>query len=90
MKAGTAVLLLLLLPTAAAAADGGGQEFSFVAAILQMIAALGHNVEYYDSRRLDTLVSRLRIKINRGGSNLPVRSIHSVGYAFVAPIVLED
>jgi DNA-binding response OmpR family regulator len=56
----------------------------------QMIAALGHNVEYYDSRRLDTLVSRLRIKINRGGSNLPVRCIHSVGYAFVAPIVLED
>ena len=56
----------------------------------QMIAALGHNVDYYDSRRLDTLVSRLRVRISRGGTVLPVRCIHSVGYAFVAPVTLED
>jgi DNA-binding response OmpR family regulator len=57
----------------------------------QMIAALGHNIDYYDSRRLDTLVSRLRLKVNRDSCQcLPVRSIHSVGYAFVAQIVLDD
>lgn len=56
----------------------------------QMIAALGHNIDYYDSRRLDTLVSRLRVKISRSGAVLPIRSIHSVGYAFVAAIMLED
>ena len=57
----------------------------------QMIAALGHNVDYYDSRRLDTLLSRLRLKVGKGGGQpLPVRSIHSVGYAFAAPIELED
>lgn len=56
-----------------------------------MIVALGHNVDYYDMRRLDMLVSRLRQKIQReGGCSLPVRSIHSVGYSFVAPVRLED
>ena len=57
----------------------------------QMIAALGHNVDYYDSRRLDTMVSRLRTKVHRVcACDLPVRSIHSIGYAFVAPIVVEE
>lgn len=56
-----------------------------------VIGALGHNVDYYDSRRLDTLVSRLRLKVARDGEHsLPVRSIHSVGYAVVVPITLED
>lgn len=56
----------------------------------EMIAALGHDTDYFDSRRLDTMVSRLRIKVNKSSSvTLPVRSIHSVGYAFVAPIRLE-
>lgn len=54
-----------------------------------MIAALGHDTEYFDSRRLDTMVSRLRIKVNKSSTvTLPVRSIHAVGYAFVAPIRL--
>ncbi len=56
----------------------------------QMIAALGHNVEYYDSRRLDTMVSRLRLKVSKDGPPLPVRCIHSVGYAFVAQITVEN
>jgi len=56
-----------------------------------MIVALGHNVDYYDMRRLDMLVSRLRQKIQReGGCSLPVRSIHSVGYSFAAPVQLQD
>ncbi len=56
-----------------------------------MISALGHNIDYYDARRIDTMLSRLRQKISREGSaNLPVRSIHSVGYAFAASINLKD
>ncbi|MEN3373576.1 winged helix-turn-helix domain-containing protein [Dechloromonas sp. ZS-1] len=57
----------------------------------EMVEALGHDMEYFDLRRLDTLVSRLRVKVNNVSSiTLPVRSIHAVGYAFVAPIHLED
>lgn len=57
----------------------------------EMIAALGHDSDYFDSRRLDTMVSRLRLKVNKVSSiTLPVRSIHSVGYAFVATIRLEE
>lgn len=55
-----------------------------------MVAALGHDIEYFDLRRLDTLVSRLRLKVNKSSNiTLPVRSIHAVGYAFVAPIRCE-
>ena len=55
-----------------------------------MIVALGHDTDYFDSRRLDTMVSRLRIKVNKiSPVTLPVRSIHAVGYAFVAPIRVE-
>lgn len=56
-----------------------------------MISALGHNIDYYDARRIDTMLSRLRQKINReGNANLPVRAIHSVGYAFAASIAIQD
>ncbi len=55
-----------------------------------VIAALGHSADYFDTRRLDTMLSRLRLKVRREcQSELPVRSIHSVGYAFAAPIALE-
>ena len=55
-----------------------------------MVTALGHDMDYFDLRRLDTLVSRLRLKVNKNSSvTLPVRSIHAVGYAFVAPIRCE-
>jgi DNA-binding response OmpR family regulator len=56
-----------------------------------MISELGHNIDYFDTRRLDTLLSRLRQKVSRdSGMTLPVRSIHSVGYAFAASIMLTD
>ncbi len=68
-------------------ADRAGQAVSRK----EMIAALGHDTDYFDSRRLDTMVSRLRVKVNKVSSvTLPVRSIHSVGYAFVASIRIED
>ena len=91
----------LLAPQGASAVQLNQAETTFLATLAenpgapvsrpQMIAALGHNVDYYDSRRLDTLVSRLRLKVQRdSGQPLPVRSIHSVGYAVVAQIILED
>lgn len=56
-----------------------------------LIVALGHKPDYYDSRRLDTFVSRLRQKVAGGsGMPLPLRSIHAHGYAFASPIRAED
>jgi DNA-binding response OmpR family regulator len=56
-----------------------------------LIVALGHKPDYYDSRRLDTFVSRLRQKTRCGcGRPLPLRSIHAHGYAFASPILVED
>ena len=56
-----------------------------------VVQFLGHDIDYYDPRRLDTLLSRLRTRIGRDGSRtLPVRCIHGVGFAFVAPIRIES
>lgn len=53
----------------------------------RLIEAMGHNPEYYNNRRLDTFVSRLRNKLAAVCSEtLPLRSVHAVGYAFAAPI----
>lgn len=75
------------------------QEAAFIAALAEtpgiavarkkIIAAMGHDMDYYDPRRLDTLLSRLRNKLSREGTiSLPVRSIHAIGFAFAAPIRL--
>lgn len=56
-----------------------------------LISSMGHNPDIYDTRRLDTFVSRLRGKVsNACGSSPPLRSVHAVGYAFVAPLLLID
>lgn len=56
-----------------------------------LIAGMGHSPDYYDSRRLDTFVSRLRSKVsNTCASSPPLRSVHAVGYAFAAPLLLVD
>lgn len=56
-----------------------------------IIAAMGHKPDYYDSRRLDTLVSRLRQKVEKSlGTPLPVRSAHAYGYAFASSIEFES
>jgi DNA-binding response OmpR family regulator len=40
------------------------------------------------SRSIDSLVRRLRIKVEeRSGCALPVQAVHGVGYAFVGPVV---
>ncbi len=57
----------------------------------RLIVAMGHNPIAYDPRRLDTFVSRMRNRLHGAFSaSLPLRSVHAVGYAFVAPLKLLD
>lgn len=53
-----------------------------------IFAALGQPNDHYADRRLETLVSRLRSKVRTADldSELPVRSRHNLGYAFLAEI----
>lgn len=75
-----------------------GSETSFLATLAEacgepvarssLIVAMGHGIDYYDTRRLDTFVSRLRQKVASAcGEPLPLRSVHGYGYAFAAQIV---
>jgi two-component system OmpR family response regulator len=53
-----------------------------------IFAALGQPNDHYADRRLETLVSRLRTRVRTlaSGAELPVRSRHNLGYAFLAEI----
>lgn len=51
------------------------------------LALTGRDWDPY-SRSIDSLVRRLRIKVEeRSGCALPVQAVHGVGYAFVGPVV---
>lgn len=52
----------------------------------KIFSALGHFDDEYGSKRLETLLSRLRSKIRRHDPNteLPIRARHGMGYAFLA------
>lgn len=55
-----------------------------------LVVSLGHNPDVYDFRRLEIVVRRLRNKAKLNlGSELPLETVHKVGYAFTAPIVLQ-
>lgn len=57
----------------------------------RLIISMGYKPDIYDTRRLDTFVSRLRSKVSSACANSPpLRSVHAVGYAFAAPILLVD
>lgn len=44
----------------------------------------------FDDRHLDAVVSRLRRKIERGINHpIPLQVVHSVGYVFTAPVLVE-
>jgi two-component system OmpR family response regulator len=54
-----------------------------------LVTRLGHDPQTYDFRRLEILVRRLRNKSKEVlGSDLPLETVHKVGYAFTAPIGL--
>lgn len=51
---------------------------------------LGYNDDLAGNRRLDALVSRLRLKADSLlGRSLPVSTVHGVGYTFSAPMVID-
>lgn len=55
-----------------------------------LVVSLGHNPDVYDFRRLEIVVRRLRNKAKSNlGSELPLETVHKVGYAFTAPIALQ-
>jgi len=50
-----------------------------------LIAQLGHNQAYYDTRRMEIMVRRLRKKIeSQCGEPLPVETVYGRGFAFTA------
>ena len=54
-----------------------------------LVSRLGHDPQTYDFRRLEILVRRLRNKAKELlGSDLPLETVHKIGYAFTAPIRL--
>ena len=54
-----------------------------------LVTRLGHDPQTYDFRRLEILVRRLRNKAkDLLGSDLPLETVHKIGYAFTAPIGL--
>lgn len=52
-----------------------------------LVEAMGHDWSSYDLRRLDTLVSRLRLRWRREvGRELPLKTLHREGYGFLGVI----
>ncbi len=53
----------------------------------ELVISLGHNPASYDFRRMEILVRRLRNKIRDVlGDELPLETVHKVGYAFTSPL----
>lgn len=56
----------------------------------RIVAALGEDYLAYDQRRLDTQMRRLRQKVKEhSGHELPVNTVHGVGYQFSAPALIK-
>lgn len=57
----------------------------------RLIRALGQSPSAYDPRRMEILVRRLRNKVKTEiGDDLPLTTVHGLGYAFTAAIALSD
>lgn len=55
-----------------------------------LLAELGYNDDEYANRAMDSLVRRLRRKIETGSdTDSPIKTAYSGGYSFSAPIVIE-
>lgn len=57
----------------------------------QLVRLLGEDPIYYDWRRLEILIRRMRNKVRDGvGYDMPFETIRGQGYAFTAPIKLSN
>jgi DNA-binding response OmpR family regulator len=76
------------------------QEFSFLAALARsemqvltrkkILIAIGKDYLSYDPRSLDALLLRLRRKVlAAGGGELPIKTVHGVGYVLSEPLHLS-
>jgi DNA-binding response OmpR family regulator len=53
----------------------------------EILSALDYGANAHGNRNLDTLMRRLRRKVQEeAGQELPVQTVHAVGYIFTAPI----
>lgn len=56
-----------------------------------LVASLGHDLSYYDTRRMEIMVRRLRHKTEtQSGEQLPLETIYGRGFAFTAPSLVCD
>jgi len=61
-----------------------------VVARQELVVALGQDPETYDYRRMEVLIRRLRNKVRESaGVDLPLETVHRLGYAFVAPLRVQ-
>ena len=57
----------------------------------RLILSLGHSADYYDARRLEIMIRRLRRKILKSfGFDLPLETVHGKGFSFTAHLQLLD
>lgn len=55
-----------------------------------LVASLGHKPDYYDARRMEIMVRRLRKKIDQlGAEPLPVETVYGRGFAFTASAAVQ-
>ena len=76
-------------------------EFALLAALARrsgtairrndLIQALGHDPSYYDARRMEALVRRLRTKVQETLLEpLPLKTVHGYGFAFTGTIAFSE
>jgi len=89
-----------LVPPGRAAVPLNTRDFTILKSLIQvrgrpvlrldLIASLGENPLEFDQRRLDKEMSRLRQKVHaETGLELPVQTVHGIGYVFTAEAAMK-
>lgn len=56
----------------------------------EIMIELFNRSDMYTNRSLDSLVRRLRLKIQASSASfIPIKTAHSIGYAFSAPLIIR-
>ncbi|MBS4099427.1 MAG: response regulator transcription factor [Sulfuricella sp.] len=57
----------------------------------EIVTALGHSYTYFDNRRIDSMMTRLRRKSESElGFELPIKTARAAGFAFTAPMLINS